>query len=77
MLTRQSIAITQWSQLSNSERQATLARPEQSRSLELKETVRSIIERTKTEGDAALLDYTRQFDCAEISQLVLTLEQMQ
>ena len=77
MLTRQSIAITQWSQLSNSERQATLARPEQSRSRELKETVRSIIERMKTEGDAALLDYTRQFDCADISQLVLNGEQKQ
>ena len=33
----------------------------------VEETVRAIISRVKTEGDSALIDYTRKFDCPDFS----------
>tara|TARA_Y100000815_G_scaffold19701_1_gene16917 strand:- start:190 stop:1434 length:1245 start_codon:yes stop_codon:yes gene_type:complete len=41
-------------------------------SQQLKKTVGDIIARVEAEGDAAVLDYTRKFDCPDLTNLVLS-----
>ncbi len=52
-----------------------MQRPEKARN-ELEEIVQSIIERVVSEGDAALLDYARQFDGVELTNLVIPQEEV-
>ena len=43
-------------------------------SQQLKQTVGDIIARVEKEGDEAVLDYTRKFDCPDLTSLVLSQE---
>ncbi|NDW23047.1 histidinol dehydrogenase [Alteromonas hispanica] len=63
-----------WSSLSNNEKKQALARPAMANSQQLKQTVAEIIARVEAEGDKAVLDYTRKFDCPELTDLVLSQE---
>ncbi|WP_416308075.1 histidinol dehydrogenase [Neptunicella sp. SCSIO 80796] len=65
-----------WSQLNSKEQQAILARPALSDSLELTNTVRQIIQTVREQGDQALLNFNRQFDGADLTQLALPAEQL-
>ncbi|RZQ56561.1 histidinol dehydrogenase [Pseudidiomarina tainanensis] len=59
----------QWSQLTDQQQAEILARPAQSQSAELQQQVAAIIDAVANEGDAAVLRYTRQFDCENLSKL--------
>jgi histidinol dehydrogenase len=59
----------QWSQLTDQQQAKLLARPAQSQSAELQQQVATIIDAVASEGDAAVLRYTRQFDCENLSEL--------
>ncbi|GEA06695.1 histidinol dehydrogenase [Alteromonas sp. KUL42] len=61
-----------WSSLSASEKKQALARPAMANSQQLKQTVGEIITRVEQEGDVAVLDYTRKFDCPDLTSLVLS-----
>ncbi|WP_334022327.1 histidinol dehydrogenase [Alteromonas sp. S015] len=61
-----------WSSLSANEKKQALARPAMANSQQLKQTVGDIIARVESEGDAAVLDYTRKFDCPDLTSLVLS-----
>jgi len=61
-----------WSSLSANEKKQALARPAMANSQKLKKTVGDIIARVEAEGDAAVLDYTRKFDCPDLTNLVLS-----
>lgn len=63
-----------WSSLSANEKKQALARPAMANSQQLKQTVGEIIARVEAEGDAAVLDYTRKFDCPDLISLVLSQE---
>lgn len=63
-----------WSSLSVNEKKQALARPAMANSQQLKQTVGEIIARVEAEGDAAVLDYTRKFDCPDLTSLVLSQE---
>lgn len=63
-----------WSSLSNNEKKQALARPAMANSQQLKHTVAEIIARVEAEGDKAVLDYTRKFDCPDLTDLVLSQE---
>ncbi|MAI63719.1 MAG: histidinol dehydrogenase [Alteromonas sp.] len=63
-----------WSSLSNNEKKQALARPAMANSQQLKQTVAEIIARVEAEGDKAVLDYTRKFDCPDLTELVLSQE---
>ncbi|MEC9060606.1 MAG: histidinol dehydrogenase, partial [Pseudomonadota bacterium] len=54
------------------EKKQALARPAMANSQQLKKTVGDIITRVEAEGDAAVLDYTRKFDCPDLTNLVLS-----
>ena len=66
-----------WSSLSANEKKQALARPAMANSQQLKQTVGDIIARVEAEGDAAVLDYTRKFDCPNLTNLVLSQENME
>jgi histidinol dehydrogenase len=66
--------ITIWSKLSQAEQQQALARPALKDSKLLQDTVSAIVHRVLSEGDAAVLAYTKEFDGAELSDLRLPLE---
>src|SRR5690606_35336061 len=61
--------VFQWSQLSDQQQADVLARPAQSQSAELQQQVAAIIDAVANEGDAAVLRYTRQFDCETLNEL--------
>ena len=63
-----------WSSLSVNEKKQALARPAMANSQQLKQTVGEIIARVEAEGDTAVLDYTRRFDCPDLTHLVLSQE---
>lgn len=62
-----------WNELSKPMQQAVLTRPALADSALLKDTVSKILLRVQTDGDIAVLDYTREFDRAELSELRLPL----
>ena len=61
-----------WSSLSDKEKKAALSRPAMANSQQLNQTVRDIIARVETNGDAAVIDYTRKFDCPNLESLQLS-----
>ena len=63
-----------WSSLPEQEKQRILARSETDIS-EVMPRVREIIERVRSEGDAALFEYTRLFNDADISRLPLAVSE--
>jgi histidinol dehydrogenase len=58
-----------WSRLAPDERTAALRRPAQNDAEGLLARVREIVADVRTRGDAAVLDYTRRFDCATLETL--------
>lgn len=68
-------AIT-WNELSETMQTGVLARPALADSALLKDTVSKILLRVQTDGDQAVLDYTKEFDRAELSALRLPPEQI-
>ena len=66
-----------WSTLSATEQAAVLARPKLDDSSDIKQTVASIIETVRQQGDAALVAYSQQFDGLSNNALVLNKQQQQ
>ncbi len=60
-----------WSSLSTEQQRQALARPGVKNSASLKATVSEIIGRIESEGDVAVLEYTRRFDCPDLTSLSL------
>jgi histidinol dehydrogenase len=60
-----------WNDLSEPLQTAVLARPALANSALLKDTVSKILLRVQKEGDKAVLDYTREFDKADLENLRL------
>jgi histidinol dehydrogenase len=65
-----------WSSLSRDEKKKALARPAMANSQQLKQTVSEIIAKVEADGDSAVLDYTRKFDCSDLRSLVLSQEKI-
>jgi histidinol dehydrogenase len=63
-----------WSSLSKLEKKTALSRPAMANSQQLKQTVGEIIASVESKGDAAVIDFTRQFDCPDLQSLVLSQE---
>lgn len=61
-----------WSQLSTEQQTNILARPAMSDSKSLADTVSEIISAIRTQGDSALLNYTKRFDKLEGDNFTLT-----
>lgn len=64
-----------WSALDNNEQQAALARPALADNQALSQTVAGIITDIRANGDTAVLNYTRKFDCPELQNLPLSVQQ--
>lgn len=62
----------QWSALSCEEQANALSRPAVNNNAELSERVQSILQNVKANGDTSVLDYTKQFDKADLDSLVLS-----
>lgn len=69
--------ISNWQQLDQTAQQALLERPLQQESDSLKQTVKDIIRAVRTEGDAALLRFSRDFDKLQTNPLRLSEQQQQ
>lgn len=63
-----------WDSLSSEEQKACLSRPALADSSLLKNTVSKILFNVRTKGDQALLEYTKEFDGADLYQLKLSNE---
>ncbi len=68
-----SIAIREWKSLNEAQRREILERSEADIS-EAEETVAEIIKDVRLRGDEALIDYSRKFDKADISELGIEVE---
>lgn len=64
-----SLSLLFWSALSSEERRAALRRPAQSGTEELHARVRSIIAAVRERGDAALIEFSKQFDGATLESI--------
>jgi len=64
--------ILDWNSLSEAQKRAALSRPAQSDSARVAVVARDIIARVRSEGDAALLSLTEQFDLAHLDSLQVT-----
>lgn len=69
--------ISNWQQLDKTAQQVLLERPLQQESDSLKQTVRDIIRAVLSEGDAALLRFSREFDKLQSNPLRLADELQQ
>lgn len=69
--------ISNWQQLNKTAQQALLERPLQQESDSLKQSVRDIIRAVRSEGDAALLRFSREFDKLQSNPLRLSDDQQQ
>lgn len=69
--------ISNWQQLDKTAQQALLERPLQQESDSLKQSVRDIIRAVRTEGDTALLRFSREFDKLQSNPLRLSDDQQQ
>jgi histidinol dehydrogenase len=67
-----SLSLLSWSALSPAERRAALRRPAQSGTDELHARVRSIIAAVRERGDAALIEFSKQFDGATLESIEVT-----
>lgn len=68
--------IKQWNLLSSIEQQQLLARPAQAQSASLQQQVAAIIDAVAQNGDAAVLQYTQQFDCESLRKLRYSAEEI-
>jgi len=64
--------ILRWAALSADERRAALRRPANNDAASLHQRVQAIIDNVRSNGDAALLAYTKQFDDAVLDSLAAT-----
>lgn len=71
------MTIFEWSTLAASEQATVLARPKLDDSSDIKQTVASIIQTVRQQGDAALVAYSQQFDGLSHNALVLNKQQQQ
>ena len=69
------IKVQRWNELSESEQRQQLARPQQSRSAELKSIVRDILSQVRNQGDDAVIRLTQQFDYPAAQSLALSSQQ--
>lgn len=67
-----SLPVLVWDSMSVAERAAALRRPTQSGTEALHKQVQAIIAEVRARGDAALIDYTRRFDGAELRSIEVT-----
>jgi histidinol dehydrogenase len=63
------LPLLHWASLSREERRRVLRRPSQSGAREMHEKVAAIIADVRARGDAALFDYTKRFDGADLKDL--------
>ena len=70
-----SLAILDWSSLSDSERRDTLRRPAQAAADEVHRGVRATIAEVRAHGDAALIELTQRFDGVTLEKLEVTDEE--
>lgn len=68
--------IINWQALADTEQQQLLNRPAQARPEVLQQQVAEIIATVRREGDAAVLRYTRRFDCESIDNLAYPAERI-
>jgi histidinol dehydrogenase len=61
--------VLHWSQLTAAERKRVLRRPAQKDAQALQQRVREIVGDVRARGDAAVLEYTRRFDCPTLETL--------
>lgn len=69
------LTIKNWNTLLDDEKKQSLARPKQNTSTQ--KQVRAIIDAVKVNGDEALLEFTRNFDGADLTQLQVPAEKIQ
>lgn len=67
--------VLEWSSLSADERRKALRRPAQNAADEINARVREVIADVRARGDAALFDYTRRFDGAEVTSLAVSAQE--
>lgn len=67
--------VLEWSSLSADERRKALRRPAQNAADEINARVREVIADVRARGDAALFDYTRRFDGAEVMSLAVSAQE--
>lgn len=65
-----------WNDLDKDMQAGVLARPALADSALLRDTVSKILLKVKTDGDKAVLDYTKEFDGAQLSDLRLSTDQI-
>ncbi|KFZ31617.1 histidinol dehydrogenase [Pseudidiomarina salinarum] len=68
--------ILNWQSLNAAEQQRILDRPAQARPEVLQQQVAEIIAAVRSEGDAAVLRYTRRFDCETLDSLAYPVEKI-
>lgn len=61
--------LIEWNSLDQAQQKQALARPAQHNNPQLSEQVKDIIDRIRTKGDAAVLDYTARFDGVTLKAL--------
>jgi len=66
-----------WTELSESEKAAALARPSAMSDQSLFDAVKVIIETVRQNGDAALADYTKKFDGTDVENLKIPAEELE
>lgn len=69
------LPILQWSSMSADARRAALRRPAQSDAEQLNAGAKRIVDDVRARGDAAVLEYTRRFDCPTIDSLEVAAEE--
>ena len=69
--------ILNWTALTPTERREALQRPAQQDHEGLQQRVRVIIQDVRARGDAAVLDYTRRFDCATLERLEVSADEFE
>jgi histidinol dehydrogenase len=70
------VRVLSWRSMPEEEKRRILTRSEQDISSAV-DQVRGIIEKVRTEGDAALVDYTRRFNNADISRMPLAVQEQE
>src|SRR5690554_5442555 len=61
--------VVAWNSLTASQQNQLLERPTMAQSASLQQQVQAIVGAVRDQGDAAVLAYTRQFDCPDLQQL--------
>jgi histidinol dehydrogenase len=65
-----------WAELTDVEKKELLTRPVLSVNADLKETVKTIVENVKTDGDSSLKKYTSQFDSVSLDEIKVSKDEI-